>query len=149
MIELNLLDLKEHLRFREEKGKRYLFDAVRRKWLVAGPEELVRQLLVHYLILEKGYSGGRIGIERGLKVNGLERRCDILIYDAGFAPFLLIECKAPGVKIDDAVFRQIAHYNMPLQVPYLAVSNGLTTYCCAMDYQARSYTFLDALPELR
>lgn len=147
MIELNLLNLREHLQFRQEKGKRYVFDLVRRKWLVSGPEELVRQLLVYYLLLEKGYSKGRIGIEKGLVINGLERRCDVLIYDSFFSPFLLIECKAPKVKIDDAVFRQIAQYNMPLQVPYLMVTNGIVTYCCAMDYQKHSYEFLDELPE--
>ena len=146
MIDLDLLDLREHLQFRTEEGKRYVFDTVRRKWLAAGPEELVRQLFVHYLLLRKGYGKGRIGIEKGLKINGLERRCDVLIYDGNFEPFLLIECKAPKVTLDDAVFRQIAHYNMPLQVPYLAVTNGMITYCCAMDYRERSYTFLREIP---
>ena len=146
MIELNLLDLREHLQFRTVEGKRYVFDAVRRKWLAAGPEELVRQLLVHYLLLYKGYGKGRIGIEKGLKINDLERRCDVVIYDADLQPFLLIECKAPKVTLDDAVFRQIAQYNMPLQVPYLAVTNGIVTYCCAMDYRQRSYSFLTEIP---
>jgi len=149
MIELNLLDLREQLQFRQEQGKRYVFDTIRRKWLIAGPEELVRQLLVHYLLLEKGYSKGLIGIEKGLVVNGLERRCDLLTYDSEFTPFLLIECKAPKIKVDDKVFRQIAQYNMMLQVPYLAVTNGIVTYCCKMDYEQRSFTFLDGLPEHR
>ena len=56
MIDLDLLDLREHLQFRNEEGKRYVFDTVRRKWLAAGPEELARQLFVHYLLLRKGYS---------------------------------------------------------------------------------------------
>ncbi len=146
MIELNLLALRDHLKFRRQGGKRYLFDAVRRKWLIAGPEELVRQLLVHYLILEKGYSKALIGIEKGLKVNDLERRCDVLIYDSGLKPYLLIECKAPKIKIDEAVFRQIAQYNMPLRTPYLLATNGVATYCCAMNYKERSYEFLKEVP---
>ena len=146
MIELDLLRFKEELKFKNEGPKRFIFDLVRQKWLVAGPEEFVRQLFILYLIQEKDYSAGRIGIERGLKVNKMEKRCDILVYNAAMSPFLLVECKAPKVKITDRVFRQIAQYNMPLKVPYLIVTNGMTTYCCEMDYEQKDWTFLPEIP---
>jgi hypothetical protein len=110
------------------------------------PEELVRQLVVQYLILEKGYSKNRIALEKALRVNTLEKRCDILIYDLEMKPFLLVECKAPEVKISQEVFRQIAWYNMPLKVPYLMVTNGITTYCCEMDYTLETFRFLPEVP---
>jgi hypothetical protein len=146
IIELNLWDFHRHLQLQKEEGKRSVFDPVRQKWLVAEPEELVRQSLVQYLLKEKGYVKGRIGIEKKVIFNKMERRCDILVYDSDFSPFLLIECKAPKVEITDEVFWQIARYNMPLQVPFLAVTNGIVTYCCKMNYQERSWYFMKELP---
>lgn len=146
-LDLPLLDLQQYLKTRTAKGQRQVFDLIRRKWLVMGPEELVRQLLLLYLVREKGYSPNRIGIEKMLVVNTLTRRCDILIYAGDMSPWMLVECKAPSVPVTQAVFDQVARYNLPLRVPFLAVSNGLQTYCCAMDYEASSYVFLDLLPE--
>lgn len=146
-IDLPLLDLQQTLQIRTRQGQRQVFDPIRRKWLVMGPEELVRQLLLLYLTREKGYSPNRIGIEKMLVVNTLTRRCDILIYAGDMSPWMLIECKAPSVPVTQAVFDQVARYNLPLRVPYLTVSNGMQTYCCAMDYGAATYVFLDQLPE--
>jgi hypothetical protein len=70
----------------------------------------------------------------------------VLIYDSAFTPYLLIECKAPKIAVDDKVFRQIAQYNMLFQVPYMAVTNGIVNYCCKMDYKERSYVFLEEFP---
>ena len=88
-----------------------------------------------------------ITVEKELRVNGMLRRSDILVYDANMAPFLLVECKAPQVKIDDQVFKQIAWYNMTLKVKYLMVTNGLDTFCCEMDYENEGYQFLDEIPD--
>ena len=145
-LDLPLLDLQGSLQTRHAGGQRQVFDPIRRKWLVLAPEELVRQLLLLYLIQEKGYSPNRIGVEKMLVVNTLTRRCDILVYAGDMAPWMLIECKAPAVPISQATFDQVARYNLPLRVPYLAVSNGRETYCCAMDYERSSYAFLDLFP---
>ncbi|GJM31363.1 MAG: restriction endonuclease subunit R [Saprospiraceae bacterium] len=115
--------------------------------MVLQPEELVRQLVVQYLLSEKGFNQNRIALERGLTVNGLAKRCDILIYNQAMNPFLLVECKAPSVKITQEVFRQIAIYNLPLNVPFLLVTNGVDTYCCEMDYDQRTFKFLAAIPD--
>lgn len=146
-IDLPLLEMLPALQTRTQEDSRQVFDAIRRKWLVLAPEELVRQLLLLYLVNERDYSPHRIGIEKKLVVNTMTRRCDVLIYSGDMDPWMLIECKAPGVAISQATFDQVAQYNMPLQVPHLMVTNGHTTYCCAIDYLQSSYQFLDALPQ--
>lgn len=146
MIPLDLTPFKSELRLKKEEGKVYVFDPVRSKWLVLLPEELVRQLLILYLIKEKAYSKNFIAVEKGLKVNELDKRFDLLIYDPDTQPFMLVECKAPTVKITQDVFRQIAIYNMAFQVDFLLVTNGIQTYCCKMDYQEKSWEFLNDIP---
>lgn len=148
MIELDLMSFKDKLKVRTTDGKRYIFDPLRKKWLVLQPEELVRQLVIQYLLTEKGYLASHMAIERMLKVNKLTKRCDLLVFDRNQQPFLLVECKAPHVKIGQDVFHQIAWYNMPLKVQYLLVTNGITTYCCAMDYEQEDYQFLNEIPTL-
>lgn len=145
-MQLNLPDYQSFIKVKREEGKRWVWDAIRGKWLVLLPEELVRQLLVHYLMTELGVKKNRIAIEKGLSVNSLKKRCDILIYDQAMNPWLLVECKAPKVPLKQTVFRQIAMYNMPLQVPYLLVCNGPEAYCCAIDFSNKDFTFLSEVP---
>ena len=146
MISLDLLAYQSKLKTKKVGNKKYLFDPIRKKYLVLQPEELVRQLLIIYFLEEKKTSKNRIGIEKSLKVNTLNRRLDILIYDKEVNPHILIECKAPTVKINQSTFEQIARYNLPLRVPYLLVTNGMTTYCCKMDYENETFEFLDEIP---
>ena len=146
-IELGLMRFRDLLKVKREKGKRYIFDPIRKKWLVLLPEELVRQLVIHYLLEEKRYNRNRINLERGLKVNSLQKRFDLLVYDMGVKPFLLVECKAPQVQITDAAFQQAAVYNMELKVQYLLVTNGIESYCCALNYENHSYEYLEAVPD--
>lgn len=149
MIPIDLNPYKSKLRLKKEAGIIYVFDFIRGKWLMLLPEELVRQLLIIYLIEEKNYSKNVIAVERGLKVNNLNKRCDLLIFDPDTKPTMLVECKAPKVKITQDVFRQIAIYNMSFEVDYLLVTNGVQTYCCQMDYEQKSWTFLNEIPEAK
>ncbi len=138
---------KDRLQIKREGDSRLIFDPIRAKWLVLQPEELVRQLVVQYLMVEKGFPKNRMNVEKELLVNGLRRRFDLIVYSTDLKPFFLVECKRPDVKLDQAVFRQIAWYNMPLRVDYLLVTNGPETYCCAMDYENQTFQFLAALPD--
>lgn len=147
MIDLNLMPYKEHLRIKRENGARKIWDPIRKKWLVLQPEELVRQLLLQYLLVKKGYNHNRIRMEKGLQVNTLDKRCDLLVFDAQVQPWLLAECKAPHIHVGQEVFEQAAWYNTALLVPYLLVTNGMQTYCCAIDYETRTYTFLQEVPD--
>lgn len=146
-IDLDLLRFKDRLRVRQGKdGKRLLFDPIRKKWLVLQPEEMVRQLMVAYLIEERGFSPNLISMERGLKVNTMDRRFDLLVYDQEVQPYLLVECKAFQVELGQSAFEQVIWYNSTLKVPYLIVTNGIDTYCCWMDYEQGASRFVDAVP---
>ncbi len=146
MIRIDLMKYKDRLRLKSEAGKKFVFSEVRQKWLVLQPEELVRQLIIQHLITEKEYNKNKISTERSIKVNRMDRRFDIVVYNDDFNPYILIECKSPKVKITQQTFEQAAWYNMSLKVDYLVVTNGIQTYCCAMDYVKKSYQFLEDLP---
>ena len=145
-LNINLLAYFDQLSIEYKAGQKYCYDPIRKKMLVLSPEEVVRQLMVLYLQKEKGYPANKIKLEKGLKVNQMAKRCDILVYDTAFRPFLLIECKSAKVPINDQVFKQIAQYNMTLKVPYLLVTNGALHFCSAMDYTKDSYHFLESIP---
>jgi hypothetical protein len=129
------------------KGKKYVFDPIRKKNILLQPEELVRQLVLAYLVTEKKYRPNQIRIEWGIKVNGMPRRCDIVIFDKQLQPFFLVECKATNILISQDTFDQIARYNMTLNVQYLMVTNGIDTYCCQMDYNNNTYNYLTEIPD--
>ena len=130
----------------EKDSKPFIFDVIRRQYVALTPEEWVRQHFVHFLISHKGYPQALMANEVQLKLNGMSRRCDTVIYDRTLRPRIIVEYKAPTVNITQQVFDQICRYNMVLQVEYLIVSNGLAHYCCKMDYTTRSYTFLREVP---
>ncbi|MEY3678590.1 MAG: hypothetical protein RI924_731 [Bacteroidota bacterium] len=134
------------LRLKDAGGRRFVFDEVRKKFLVLTPEEWVRQHLVHFLIQEKQFPRSLIQLEGGLKYNGLQKRSDILMYNQKGEKLLLAECKAPSVKISQEVFDQIARYNFVHRVKWLLVSNGLEHYCCKLNWETESYQFLPELP---
>ncbi|TAH02871.1 MAG: type I restriction enzyme HsdR N-terminal domain-containing protein [Sphingobacteriales bacterium] len=124
----------------------FVLDALRKKKLLLTPEEWVRQHFVQFLILDKKYPKSLIKLEGGLKINTLKNRTDILVFDKQGLPFILVECKATSIKINQKVFDQAARYNTFYNVQYLVVTNGLVHYYCEMDYQKKSYTFLNELP---
>lgn len=133
-------------RTRQDADKTFIFDEIRKKFLVLTQEEWVRQNFIRYLIVEKSFPSSLMVIERGLKVNQNPFRADLLVYGRMGAPLLVVEFKAPPVKITQAAFDQIARYNMRFRVPYVIVSNGLNHYCCQIDFQAESYVFLKEIP---
>lgn len=146
MIDINLHAYKEYLQLKNEKGVVYVFDIIRKKYLVLQPEEMVRQLLIHYLI-QSGYPKEKIQVEKGLSINGLPRRFDIVVFDQKFEPYLLIECKAHTVKIDQSTFDQMASYNLAFRAPYLVACNGVQTFCCKLDYETKNIEHLSYIPK--
>lgn len=129
---------------RDADGTVRLYDRLRHKWLVATPEEWVRQHFVNYLTAHLGFPASMIANEVGLRLNGTFKRCDTLIYTRQLKPLCIVEYKRPAVAITAAVFDQIARYNMALGARYLIVSNGLRHYCCRFDGEV--YTFFDRIP---
>lgn len=134
------------IKLKDEGGKQYVFDFFRKKYLVNTPEEWVRQNFIHFLVQEKKYPASLIAIEKGLKLNELQKRADAVVYDANGDPIVLIEFKAPSVKITETTFEQISRYNMVFKVPYLIVSNGLNHYCCKIDFDDNSFEFIKEIP---
>ena len=126
-----------------------IFDEIRKKYIILTPEEWVRQNLVRYLIREKNYPSGLFKVETGLKYNNLAKRTDVVVYNPQAEVVLIVECKAPGVTINQDPFNQIAMYNKELQGKYLIVTNGLSHYCCKMDYENGEHKFLDEIPDYK
>lgn len=136
-------------RFKNSENKVAIFDEIRKKFVVLTPEEWVRQHVVQYLLLEKKYPKSLINVEKLVKVNGLNKRYDIVVFQPNGEIFLLIECKAPEVAISQQTFDQIARYNLKLNAQYLMVTNGLNHYFCQMDFENEQYVFLKEAPEYR
>jgi type I site-specific restriction endonuclease len=113
------------LKITQKNQKRFVTCLIRRKQVVLTPEEWVRQHLIHYLITSKSLAQGRIAVEVNLKVNSLSKRADIVYYDETLKPQVVIECKAPEVKLTSETIFQIATYNSQLNSKFLIISNGL------------------------
>ena len=145
MQSLNLPDYSSSLRINTNDGT--IFDSFRKKTVKLTPEEWVRQNFLMFLKIDKKYPVGLLSVEMGLTLNNLSRRCDIVGFDSKGQARLIVECKAPKVKINQKTFDQIATYNLKLKVDYLIVTNGLSHYCCKMDYSDNSYAFLEDIPE--
>ena len=132
---------------RDERGVIRVFDPLRRTEVVLTPEEWVRQHFVAHLVADRNYPAGLIGNEVSLSLNGLRRRCDSVVWSSKDAsPLMLIEYKAPSVKITRKVFEQIVRYNLTFRAPYLTVSNGMNHYCCRVDCNTGAFEFLPDIP---
>lgn len=134
-------------RFKNSENKVSIFDEIRKKFIILTPEEWVRQHVVQFLMVEKKYPKSLINVEKVLKVNGLRKRYDIVVYNPDGSIYILVECKAPEVKISQATFDQIARYNMTMKAQFLTVTNGLNSYFCQMDFENEKYEFLRELPD--
>ena len=124
-------------RFKNSENKLSIFDDIRKKFIVLTPEEWVRQNCINFLLIEKKYPRSLINVEKELSVNGIKKRYDIVVYKPDGNIRVLIECKAPGISINQKTFDQIAQYNLTLKADLLMVTNGLSHYYCRMDYQKK------------
>lgn len=144
MLSLNLPSYDAKIILRE--GKYVIFDDIRLRYVALTPEEWVRQHFIHFLIEYKGYPKMLMANEILLRLNGTKKRCDTVLYRQDLSARMIVEYKAPHIKITQKVFDQIVRYNMVLRVDYLIVSNGLEHYCCKMDYEHQRYAFLADIP---
>ncbi len=133
-------------KLKQESNGAHIFDSIRKKFVVLTPEEWVRQNFLQYLIQDRKFPASLIAVEIGLKYNQMQKRTDVLVYNKEGKPYLMVECKAPEVKISQDAFDQIARYNMAFKVKYLVVTNGLSHFCCMMDYSTNSYQYLELIP---
>jgi len=145
---MQILNLPSHqLSIRKSEGKTKIFDQIRKKMVILTPEEWVRQNFIQFLIKDKGFPASLIAVEAKVNINGLSQRADIIAYNTKRRPILIVECKAPSVKINQIVFDQAARYNIKLQTKLICVTNGLNHYCALIDKNGLEYNFLKEIPK--
>lgn len=130
---------------RKQQEQLQVFDEFRKKWLQLSPEEFVRQQLLHYLVHTCRYPASSIAIEKGLKLNDTLKRFDIVVFDRNRLPFLVIECKAPYIPLDQSVVEQALRYNLILKAPYVMISNGVSDFVYAANGKASDLPLVDEL----
>lgn len=136
-------------RLKNSENKPYIFDLIRKKFLVLTPEEWVRQHILQWLTNDKGYPISLINVEKEIRVGNTRKRYDIVVFKPDGSLYIIVECKAPKVQITQATFDQIARYNLELQADLLMVTNGLSHYYCKVDSVAERYDFLRELPDYK
>ena len=112
------------LKTESRNGQDFVWDEIRRKWIVLQKEEYVRQLLVHFMIKEKKVSRSLISIEKEIRYKNLRKRFDLVVFDQMGKPFILCEVKAPDVPLTQDTLNQIARYNVNIHAPHLLLTNG-------------------------
>ncbi len=136
------------IKVKQDKAKgREIYDRFRRKYVRLTPEEWVRQHFLHFLCETKHYPASLVAVEKSLTINGRPRRFDAVVFGKSGTPLLLMEFKAPEVALSQAVFDQVAAYNLALHADYLIISNGMAHYCCKMEYATHRYRFLQDIPD--
>lgn len=132
-----------------KENQYYIFDEIRKKQLVLTPEEWVRQHFIQFLVNEKKFPKSLIQIEGGLTLNQLQKRSDVVIFNSQGEKLLVVECKAPKVKITQAVFDQAARYNTVHKAKWLTVTNGLQHFYAQINHAESNFLFFEELPEYK
>lgn len=134
------------LKMKAVNDQKFIFDRIRKKYVVLTPEEWVRQNFISHLIEGMNYPESLIANEIEITLYGLSRRCDSVVYSRSGKPVMIIEFKAPKIPISQKVFEQIAAYNLQLKVNFLIISNGLKHYCIQLDEKTGKASVLKNIP---
>ncbi|HLG39256.1 MAG TPA: type I restriction enzyme HsdR N-terminal domain-containing protein [Chitinophagaceae bacterium] len=125
MLEINYPE--PNFRIKKENGREFLFDPIRKKWLLLTEEEWVRQNFIQYLVEIKNYPSALIALEKIISLGELKKRFDILVYDRNHRPWMMVECKEMNVALSDAVLQQVLRYNIAVPVRFIVITNGKQT----------------------
>ena len=131
-------------RMKNENGRHYIFDTIRKIWLLLTEEEWVRQNFVNYLTTQLNYPSTVIALEKEILLNDLKKRFDILVYNKEHRPWMLVECKEPKVNLSEDVLQQVLRYNISVPVEYIVITNGKSTIGWKKEKELR---LLNELPE--
>ena len=123
-----------------------VFDPLRKKHVALTPEEQVRQFFIHWLNKERGYPLQLMASEYTIKLGSKGLRCDIVAFDNNLNPQIIVECKAPNVKLGNATLQQVLNYNLVLKVPHLIITNGESTCVCSYNPELEKYEFAEDIP---
>lgn len=133
-------------RIKKEQGRDIIFDDCRKLWVLLTPEEWVRQNFLQYLIQIKQYPASLIAVEREILLGDVKKRFDIVVFNRA-KPWMIVECKEINVELTEDVIKQILNYNITLQVQYLVITNGKSTF--ALYIQQGQFEWLTDLPEYK
>lgn len=134
------------IKISRENGVLKILDPFRKKKIILTPEETVRQIFTLWLKDHLGYPASLISNEVGINLNGTKKRCDTVIFNSEGQPLMIIEYKSPDISVSQEVFDQIIRYNSLLRASFLVVSNGISHFCCKMDYEEHNHIFLKDIP---
>lgn len=132
-MESSLIYPSFNVRIKHENAKAYVFDEIRKKWILLTPEEWVRQHLLNHLITKKSVPASLISVEKEINLNNTKKRYDAVVYNKEMKPVLLIECKSPDVAITEATLEQALRYNLILGVNFLLITNGLKEFVVSVE----------------
>ena len=144
MIKIEYPEYRPKIKMQREKE--FIFDDVRKQWVILTPEEWVRQNFLQYLVQVKNYPASLIAVEKEIQLGDLTKRFDIMVYNKNTMPWLIVECKEMNATLDKHVLNQLLRYNITLQVPYFVITNGI--YCYAFTHRNAQLEELTFLPEL-
>lgn len=131
---------------RLENGREEIYDPVRKKFVSLTPEETVRQQMIHYLVVNRKVPLGLVAVEYAIRINQMQKRCDILVFSRKGYPLMIVECKARHIKLNQEAIEQAARYNLRLNVQFLTITNGLKTYCCRLFGSSEHFQLLQQIP---
>ena len=130
-----------------KSGKIFVKCLIRKKAILLTPEEWVRQHIIAHLINDLNYPQTLVGVEKAIQYNGLTKRWDIVVFDSDFKPYLLVECKAPNIKLGTNTLQQALSYQHQLNCELIVISNGLETHTWQLNKEKQSLEELEGIPE--
>lgn len=134
------------IKTRTETNRTEVFDIVRNTWILLTPEEWVRQHVLHFLVYENNIPKSLIAVEMPIKMNNMQRRCDIVVFTNSGKPKMIIECKAPQIKLTQSAADQAGRYNLTLKTPFLVITNGIQHFSFLIDFENQKTKSLDLIP---
>jgi len=129
-----------------KSGNIFLKCLIRKKSILLTPEEWVRQHIIAYLINELNYPETLVDVEKSVQYNGLKKRWDIVVFNSDFKPHLLVECKAPSIKLNEDTLKQVLSYQHQLNCELIVISNGLDTHIWRLNKVPLTLEKLDGIP---
>ena len=135
------------LNIKEHEGKKLVFDIIRKKYVALTPEEWIRQHWLWYFTEDKKFPKPLLFVEHAIEVNGMNRRCDVTVFNRNTKPALILECKSFDVELSQKTLEQVAQYNMELRVPFVIISNGITTHGCKINFEKNDFELIERIPD--
>ena len=132
-------------RIKKENEKDFIFDRLRRKWLLLTAEEWVRQNFVQFLVQVKAYPSSLVALEKEIMLGELKKRFDILVYNKDHQPWMIVECKGQDVGLNKDVLNQALRYHISVPTTYIVITNG--SYCYAWKKDKGRIDLINELPE--